>query len=184
MPAQSVGGLRPLPRRKVPRPEQHALRLPLRALRRHEPHRRPRRRLADGLRVRRVVLPPLHERLHISRRHQANLEPHRPQLPARCRAPPQASIATMHGPRFDISSRNRSRDAFLRNAADPSSRVPRSWKLLLPGPTPIMPVLSIVDAPFSHGTLRSAIMAPSGAAGRGVHSIAFQFLWRARRLFR
>ena len=87
-------------------------------------------------------------------------------------APPQTSIATVQGPRFDISSRNRSRDTFIRKAADPSPRAPWSWKLLLPGPTPIMPVFSIVDAPFSCGASHSAIMALSGAAGRGVHSIA------------
>ena len=71
----------------------------------------------------------------------------------RCRAPAQASIATVQGPRFDISSRNRSRDTFFRKAADPSSRTPWSWKLLLPRSTPIMPVFSIVDAPFSCGAL-------------------------------
>lgn len=48
--AQRVGSLRSPPRRKVPRPEHHSLRLPLRALHGHEPRRRPRRRLANGLR--------------------------------------------------------------------------------------------------------------------------------------
>ena len=39
----------PLPRRKIPGPEQHRLRLPVRALRRDEPHPRTRRRLAHRL---------------------------------------------------------------------------------------------------------------------------------------
>ena len=68
-------------------------------------------------------------------------------------APPQAFIATVKGLRFHISSRNQSRDTFIRNAADPSWMAPWSWKLLLPSQTPIMSFLSIVDAPFSGGAL-------------------------------
>ena len=110
-------------------------------------------RFADGLRVRSIVLLPLRERLHIRRRDQADLEPNRLQLPA----PVVGAAADLHrhlaGPRFDIASRNRSRDTFLRNAADPSSRAPRSWKLLLPRSTPIMLIFFIVDASFSCGAL-------------------------------
>ena len=56
-------------------------------------------------------------------------------------------MATMRGLCPDTSARNRARDTFFLNTADPSSRTPRSWKLLLPRSTPIMPVFSMVDAP-------------------------------------
>ena len=54
---------------QLPGPVQHQNALLLRPLHRDEAHGRPRHRLADGCRVRRVVLVPLHIRLHVVRRH-------------------------------------------------------------------------------------------------------------------
>ncbi len=173
MPPQRVDRLRPLPRKQVPRPEQHPLRLPLRALHRHEPHCRPRRRLADGLRVRRVVLLPLHERLHMRCRHKADLEPHRPQLPA----PVVRAAAGLH--------RHLARPALRHLLKEPVPRHlhPERRRPVLAGPVELEAPLARTDpdhasllhcgCPFPLWRVGSAIMAPSGAAGRGVHSIAF-----------
>ena len=70
---QRVDRLRALANQQIARAEQHALRLLLPRLYRHETHRRPRGRLADRLGVGGVVLLPLHERLHVDRRDQLHL---------------------------------------------------------------------------------------------------------------
>ncbi len=46
-----------------------------------KPHGRPRHRLADRLRIRHVVLVPLHVSLHVTRRHQTHPVPQRLDLP-------------------------------------------------------------------------------------------------------
>ena len=79
-----------------------------------------------------------------------------------------------------LDKRDRRRQGAAEKVADPSSRTSRSWKLLLPRSTPIMPVLSIVDAPISGGFSHSAMTALPGAAGRGVHSIGCGFHQLAR----
>ena len=59
---------------------KHHHALLFRSLHRHEPHRRPRHRLADRLRIGSVILAALHIRLHILRRHQSNIMAQRDQL--------------------------------------------------------------------------------------------------------
>ena len=174
MPPQRVDGLRPLLRQKVARPEQHPLRLLLRALHRHEPHPRPRRRLADGLRVRRVVLLPLHERLHIRRRDDADLEPHRQQLPA----PVVGASAGLHRHRAGPALR------YLLKEPIPRHLLSERRRPVLAGPVELEAPLAKIDpdhanllhcgCPFLMWRVGSAIMAFSDAAGRGVHSIALR----------
>ena len=68
MAADGVDQLGPLAHQKIARPEHQTAGLLLLALDRHEPHRRPLRRLADRLGIGRIVLLPLHERLDVGRR--------------------------------------------------------------------------------------------------------------------
>jgi hypothetical protein len=70
MSTQRIDQRRALPDRQLARPVQHQHALLFRALHRHEPHRRPRRRFADRRRIGRVVLLPAHIGLHISWRYQ------------------------------------------------------------------------------------------------------------------
>ena len=72
-PRSRVDRLGALAHQKVARAEQHPLCLLLFPLHRHEAHGRPLGRLADRLRVRRVVLLTLHEGLDIDRRDQPDL---------------------------------------------------------------------------------------------------------------
>jgi hypothetical protein len=65
--------LRPLPQQKIARPVLHQPTLLLGRLHPHKSHRRPADRLADRLRVGRIVLTALDVSLHILRRHQTNL---------------------------------------------------------------------------------------------------------------
>ena len=73
MPPQRVDRLRALAHQKIARVEQHRPCLLLFPLHRHKAHGRALRRLADRLRVRRVVLLPFHERLHVDRRDQPHI---------------------------------------------------------------------------------------------------------------
>jgi hypothetical protein len=73
MTAQCVDQLGALTDQQVPGAEDHGRALRLRALRAHEPHGRPLRRLADRLGIGHVVLLALHERLHVRWRDQAGL---------------------------------------------------------------------------------------------------------------
>ena len=70
---QSVDRLRALAHQKIARAEQHPAGLLLRRLHGHEAHGGTLCSLADRLRVRRVVLLPLHERLHVDRRDQLHI---------------------------------------------------------------------------------------------------------------
>ena len=63
MPAQGIDDLGPLPHQEIARPEHDSCGLGLLALGRHEAHGRALGRLADGLRIRRIVLLPLDEGL-------------------------------------------------------------------------------------------------------------------------
>jgi hypothetical protein len=72
MSAKSVDGLGPLSDQQIARPEHNRIGLSRLALERHEPHRRPLRRLTDCFGICGVVLLPPHKGLHISQRNQAN----------------------------------------------------------------------------------------------------------------
>ena len=63
-PRRRIDRMRALAHQKIARAEQHTLGLLLFRLYSHEAHGRALYRLADRLRVRRVVLLPLYERLH------------------------------------------------------------------------------------------------------------------------
>ena len=80
VPTDRVAELGPLPHRPIARAEHQRGRLLLLGLYRHEAHARPLRRLADRLGIHRIVLMPLHKRLHIGRRNQSDLVAHRLQL--------------------------------------------------------------------------------------------------------
>ena len=71
--ADHVDQLRALLDQQIARPVHRQRRLLLGRLHRHEPHRRPRHRLADRFRIGSVGLAALHIRLDVSRRHQAHL---------------------------------------------------------------------------------------------------------------
>ena len=73
MAPECIDRLRALADRKIANPELHHACLLFLALHRHKVHGRTLRRLADRFRIRHVVLLPLHIRLHIDRRDQANL---------------------------------------------------------------------------------------------------------------
>ena len=66
MAAQGVHQHGPLPHQQVARPVQHQHRLLLGGLDRHEPHRRPRHRLADRLGIGRIGLATLDVGLHVA----------------------------------------------------------------------------------------------------------------------
>ena len=68
MPAQGVDQLGALAHQEVARPEDHRPGLLIFGFHSNKPHCRPRRRLGDRLRVRRVVLLSLDERLDVDRR--------------------------------------------------------------------------------------------------------------------
>ena len=73
MPSKAVDELRALSHQHVPSAEHDCQRLLLLALHRHKPHRRTLRRLADRLRVSRIVLLPLDEGLDVGRSNQPHL---------------------------------------------------------------------------------------------------------------
>jgi hypothetical protein len=70
-----IDGLRTLPDQEVARSEHQSGSLLLFALRRNEPHVRPRCCLTDRLSISRIVLLALHERLHLYRRDKLHLVP-------------------------------------------------------------------------------------------------------------
>ena len=72
MAAQRIDALSALAHQKIARPEQHAPSLLFLRLHSHKAHGRPRRRLADRLRVGRVVLSPLDLRFDVDRRDQSH----------------------------------------------------------------------------------------------------------------
>ena len=73
MTPERVDRLRALADQKIANPELHHARLLFLALHRNEVHGRALRRLADRLRIRRLVLLALHVSLNIGRRDQAHL---------------------------------------------------------------------------------------------------------------
>ena len=70
-----IDGLGPLTHREIADTKHNGRSLLLFALHRYEPHRRPLRRFADRLRVSRIVLLPLNERLDIARGNQPDAMP-------------------------------------------------------------------------------------------------------------
>ncbi len=92
MAAQRIDRLGALVHQKIARPEQHAPSLLFLRLHSHKSHGRARRRLADRLRVRRIVLLPLHIRFDVDRRDQS----HRMAEPADLPAPMVRATARLH----------------------------------------------------------------------------------------
>ena len=82
MAAQRINRLGALAHQKIARPEQHAPSLLFLRLHSHKAHGRPRRRLADRLRIRRVVLLPLDVRFDVDRWDQSHRMAETADLPA------------------------------------------------------------------------------------------------------
>src|SRR5690349_18805026 len=78
MTAERVNQLRALPDQKIPRPEQHGVRLLSLGLNRDKTHRRSTCSLRDRFRVGRIVLLALDERFDIGGWDQSNLMPEVP----------------------------------------------------------------------------------------------------------
>jgi hypothetical protein len=80
MRAQSIHQHRALTNQSFPASVQQHGGLLFSRLDRHEPHRRPHNGLADGFRIRGIVLVPLHIGFYVLRRHQPHLMTQRAQL--------------------------------------------------------------------------------------------------------
>src|SRR3954464_127162 len=88
MTAERIDQLRALPDQKIPRPEQHGVRLLSLALNRDKAHRRSTGRLSDRFRVSRIILLALDERFDVDGWDQSNLMPEVPDgSPPVVRAP-------------------------------------------------------------------------------------------------
>ena len=124
MRAQSVDRLRALANQKIAGSVSHRCRLLHLALHSYEPHRRSRRRFGNRLGIRHVILLPLYERLHISRRDQ----PHLVAEIADCPTPVVRTGAGFH--RYDarrlhaMNFSNCARVSLRRNTTAPSAAAP------------------------------------------------------------
>ena len=95
MTAQRIHRLRPLAHQQITGAEHHAAGLLVLRLHRNETHRRASGRLADGLRIRSIVLLPPDERLDVNRQHQPDFMPEFHDPPA----PPVGAGTGFHGHR-------------------------------------------------------------------------------------
>jgi hypothetical protein len=96
MPAQGVDQLGSLANQKIPRTKDDCRRLRFGALALHKPHRGSLRRFADRLCISHVVLLPLDERLHVSRRDKARVVPKLSNLASPVMGARTASHRTTH----------------------------------------------------------------------------------------
>src|SRR5215472_12729203 len=134
---------------------------------RNEAHARPLGRFTDGLRIGRIVLLPLDERLDVGRRDQAHIMTQLSDLTRPVVPPAQASIATTHRVCTARKLRSFARVMRLRKSTCPAPSAPCTWNTCFAMSNPIVLTCS-TDASFG-GSLTPPPWHTNAVGGRPPH---------------